>query len=225
MATHAAGQSCARVRCSGHGECFEEGAEAYCLCEPGYTAVGQACRRTAAGRLVSAGPDAAARIVMIGRAEEGHERAEVGAARGDLAPGPLSSWVPLGGLWCSDFVSWVYRAAGASFTGGYAGGWLLPTNAMIRRWYEQRRTWVAASDPAFTPSPGDYVRIRTSEWGHSAIVSHVEGSTLHTIEGNASGRVHLVRYLHYRTHERVDGFGMTTSVEARRAALGRTATR
>ena len=53
-ASVAAQSSCDGVRCSGHGECFEEGAEAYCLCEPGWAAEGHACRRAAIGHLVAA---------------------------------------------------------------------------------------------------------------------------------------------------------------------------
>ncbi len=123
-----------------------------------------------------------------------------------------------GGLWCSDFVSWVYRAAGVPFSGGYEGGWLLTNNLAIRHWFERRGWWVQKHGPewaSFQPRPGDYVRIRTRRWGHSAIVRFVEGDTLHVIEGNAGGRVRLTRYARFREHERIDGFGLVTMPETR----------
>jgi hypothetical protein len=112
--------------------------------------------------------------------------------------------------WCSDFVSWVYRIAGVPFTGGYDGGWLLRTNAAIERWYESRHGWIARGSPEFAhyePSPGDYLRVSTERWGHSAIVHHVDGDTLYTVEGNVGGHVRKIRYRNFRDNERIAGFG------------------
>ncbi len=208
---------CAGVTCGGHGECFEEADDAYCLCDEGFEAEGRLCMRATSQPPRFRAPTMGTRAVAVAQGELGHRLVEIGAQRASY-PGALSRHVPPSALWCSDFVSWVYRAAGVPFTGGYEGGWLLPTNASIRRWFVQRRAWIDRGSPAwssFVPRPGDYVRIHTRTWGHSAIVSHVEGTTLHAIEGNAGGRVERVRYRHFRVHERVDGFGVLTAVEAR----------
>ncbi len=163
----------------------------------------EAPRRTASG----------ASIVRIARAEVGHDLRSVGAEAEMSYPGPLRSFVPDDALWCSDFVSWVYRAAGVPLSGGYEGGWLVTNNNSVRGWFEDRGLWVDHNAPAFRtfdPLPGDYVRVRTATWGHSAIVERVEGDTLHLIEGNAGGRVRAVAYRHFRTHPKIDGFGVVT---------------
>ena len=205
----AAQPACQGIRCSGHGECLEEDGTPLCFCDEGYSADGVRCLRAPALRPPA--PGAAERAAQLAAAEDGHDLSAVGAGLGPAGtPGPLALFVRPGGLWCSDFVSWAYRAAGASFTGGYQGGWLLPTNLAIRRWFVRRDAFVdrdSAEWESFEPRPGDYVRIHTSTWGHSAIVRAVEGRTLHLVEGNAGGHVRLTVYTRFKDHERIDGFG------------------
>lgn len=208
---------CDGATCGGHGACVSELQQAYCFCDEGFAARDLTCVPAPenAGPLRSSA--AGARAVQIALVEVDRDLAHIGATRSEY-PGALSEYVPPDGLWCSDFVSWVYRAAGVPFTGGYQGGWLLTNNATIRRWFERRGAWVQKHGPewrTFQPRPGDYVRIRTRTWGHSAIVRHVEGDTLHLIEGNAGGRVRLTRYPAFRDHDRIDGFGLVTMPDAR----------
>lgn len=212
---------CDGVRCSRHGECVSEDTQAYCFCDEGYRAEDLRCVAARPRRARAISTVQGTRIVEIALAEEGHRLEDVGALRVE-APGPLSRWVS-GILWCSDFVSWVYRVAGVPFTGGYGdgGGWQLTSNTTIRAWYQRHDAWVDHDSPewaTFRPRAGDYVRISTPTWGHSAIVRYVEGSTLYTVEGNASGRVVSTHYRNFRTHARIDGFGMTTMADARIAA-------
>ncbi len=200
---------------------MSEDAQAYCFCDEGYRALDLTCVAVRAQRSRSVSSVEGTRIVEVALAEEGHHLAEVGAMRVE-APGPLGHWVT-GTLWCSDFVAWVYRVAGVPFSGGYGdgGGWHLTSNTTIRSWYRRHHAWVDHDSPdwtTFRPRPGDYVRISTPTWGHSAIVRYVEGNTLYTVEGNASGRVVTTHYRNFRTHTRVDGFGMTTMADARVAA-------
>lgn len=214
--------ACAGVRCSGHGTCVEEDGEAFCFCEEGYAAEEDRC--SVAEPLVSRVRSSAVGgvVVHIATAEVGRDLATVGKGREARAPGRLSRYVRPGGLWCSDFVSWVYRAAGVPFTGGYAGGWMLPNNVAIRGWFQRRGLWVARGTPAydrFTPRPGDYVRLRGRRWGHSAIVRYVDGDTLHLVEGNAGRRVRLTRYRDFRSRDRIDGFGILTQPAVRAARL------
>ena len=215
----AADDPCAHVDCGENGRCIREMEVAYCFCDEGYAAVGLTCepvrfevpRRHVTGR----------EIVAIALAEVRHRLSDVGRHR-ESGPGPLADFVPPEGLWCSDFVSWVYRNAGVPLTGGYEGGWLVTNNNSIRAWFERRGWWIDDTDPRFRvlePRPGDYVRIRTRTWGHSAIVERVDGTTLHLIEGNARGRVRRVRYANYREHPKVDGFGLVSFADVRLAAL------
>jgi hypothetical protein len=200
---------CAEVSCSGHGTCFNEGPRAFCLCDEGWEAVGETCRRAHGEDGLRWLPQVGFRVVSVATREDGHALVEVGSDR-PSSPGPLASFVEEEAPWCSDFVSWVYRVAGVPFTGGYHGGWLVPTNAAIQRWYEARGAWVGRDSPEFAtyePRPGDYLRVTTNRWGHSAIVDRVEGDTLYTIEGNARGAVRRNRYRHFRDNERLAGFG------------------
>lgn len=211
---------CAGVACSGHGTCMEEGEAAYCFCDEGFSAVGHTCLEGGPA-LDPDDPPSGMHVVGVALAEAGHDLPGVGASRRD-GPGPLSRFVPADGLWCSDFVSWVYRVAGVPFTGGYGGGWHLTNNHMVRAWYVRRGAFVEQGSAAWRhvqPLPGDYVRIHTRTWGHSAIVRTVSGGTLYTIEGNAGGRVITTRYPSWRTHERIDGIGVTTDAVARMNAL------
>lgn len=211
---------CAGVSCSGHGSCFEEDQAAYCLCDEGFSAIGHTCI-PGGPALDPDEPPSGMHVVGVALAEAGRDLRTVGSTR-TAAPGPLSRFVPDDGLWCSDFVSWVYRASGIPFTGGYSGGWHLTNNHMIRAWYVRRGMFVAQGTAQWAhvqPLPGDYVRIHTRTWGHSAIVRYVSRDTLYTVEGNAGGRVITTRYPRWRTHERIDGFGMTTDAAARMNAL------
>jgi hypothetical protein len=217
----AAPAPCDGVRCSRHGACVSEDAQAYCFCDEGYRAESLTCVPAPAIQRRTVSTVDGTRIVEVALAEEGRRLEQVGALRVE-APGPLSRWVS-GTLWCSDFVSWVYRVAGVPFSGGYGDGrgWHLTSNTTIRTWYQRRHAWVDHDTdawPTFRPRAGDYVRISTPTWGHSAIVRYVEGSTLYTVEGNASGRVVTTRYRDFRAHPRIDGFGMTTMADARIAA-------
>ncbi|MCB9613262.1 MAG: CHAP domain-containing protein [Sandaracinus sp.] len=210
---------CAHVTCSSHGACFSEGERAYCLCEEGFSAVGGTCVRR---RTVKRDDHAGLRVVHVARGEVDRTLPFVGSER-RLAPGPLGPHVPSGDLWCTDFVAWVYAVAGAPLSGGDDGGWLIRTNAAMRRWFERRGLFVAKSGSDFArfePRPGDYVRIRNDTWGHSALVDHVEGDTLFLVEGNAGGKVRATRYPQWREHPRIDGFGIASFTRARRRRLG-----
>jgi hypothetical protein len=113
-------------------------------------------------------------------------------------------------MWCTDFVAWVYRAAEVPFDGG-EGGWQVQNNFAAREWFKSRGLWIDREHDSwelFEPQPGDYVRIHTSRYGHSAIVARTEGDTLFTIEGNFTNSVRLIRHTRFRSDIRIDGFGM-----------------
>lgn len=208
---------CANVSCSGHGACFAESDDAYCLCDEGFAAAGTRCVPTVAPKRADR---AGLQIVRVARGEVDRTLPFVGAER-RLAPGPLAPHVPANDLWCTDFVAWVYAVAGAPLSGGDAGGWLVRTNGAMRRWFERRGLFVAGDAlDRFEPRPGDYVRIRNDTWGHSAIVDHVEGETLFLVEGNAGGKVRATRYPRWRENPRIDGFGIASFTRARRRRLG-----
>ncbi len=221
LATPRRRNPCTGVTCGGHGACIDEVEDAFCFCDEGYAASGTTCVPAPPTAAVVTASSVGLTIVQIAVAEDGHDLASVGAARA-LAPGPLRQYVRAGGLWCSDFVSWVYRAAGVPFTSGYEGGWMLPNNVAIQRWFQRQGAWVARGTQGFgtfQPRPGDYVRIDTPTWSHSAIVRYVEGDILYAVEGNAGGYVHVTTHRRWRADTRIEGFGLVTLAAARQRAL------
>ena len=210
---------CADVDCSGHGVCIAEDTRPACLCDRGFVAEGLQCvPKPEPPQSPVGGEVSGEAIVAVARAEVGRELPAVGLEQLEY-PGALQDHLPVDELWCTDFVAWVYKVAGVPLGGGYEGGWLVTNNRALRRYFERRGLWVDHTAPAFAsfePRPGDYVRIRTRTWGHSAIVERVEGDTLHIIEGNARGVVRATAYPSFRTHPKVDGFGIVTERETRK---------
>ncbi len=207
--------ACRGVRCSEHGQCIAEDTIPACFCDEGFMAEGLRCVPARPAPVSSVDGEA---IVAIARSEVGRELATVGLHQLDY-PGALRDHLPADELWCTDFVAWVYRIAGAPLGGGYEGGWLVTNNRALRKHFERRGLWVDHLDPSFAtfePRPGDYVRIRTRTWGHSALVERVEGDALHIIEGNARGVVRANVYRDFRRHPKIDGFGIVTDAEGRR---------
>jgi len=209
------GGACDGVPCSGAGSCHEERGRAFCLCDEGFEAVGLECvpleapgdafryrRRAGLGE----------RVVEVAEAQVGMGPFGVGRhASGPLDP--MYRYVPRGDWWCTDFVAWVYAAAGVPFTGGSQGGWLVPGNEAVREWFRRNDLWVPSGTPgfrSFEPRPGDFVRFHTRRGGHSAVVTAVEGTTLHTVEGNVGNHVRRGRYEDFRDNGDIDGFGIVT---------------
>jgi hypothetical protein len=119
-------------------------------------------------------------------------------------PRPASARAPDGNAeaWCADFVSYVLRLAGRPFTGGQSGGWRLAAAAGVRAWFAARGRYLPRT--LAQPLPGDVVYFRHS---HVGIVVAVRGSSLLTIEGNASDAVRQRLYPAWRTIADIDGFG------------------
>lgn len=214
-----AAASCRQVSCSNHGTCFAENGTPHCLCDEGFHASGTSCvpleDEVSASRVDS---EIGVRIAALARAEVGRDLRAVGMSGARRTPGPLSRYITPETLWCSDFVAWAYARAQVPLSGGYIDGWLIPTNRALRAWFQQRGRWISqehARRIAFEPLPGDFVRIRTARWGHSAIVERVEGDTLHVLEGNAGGRVHANRYRGWQHHIKIDGFGLVPNATER----------
>lgn len=101
--------------------------------------------------------------------------------------------------WCADFVSWVYKTAGAPFTGGADGGWRLSLASDTTGYFLSRKTQPGIGYG--TPSGGDTME---AGWvvsfagipsqqnargiGHVGIVIAVNGDgTFDDIEGNGAG--------------------------------------
>lgn len=148
-------------------------------------------------------------IVSVAMAEEGRGPNAVGQ---DLTvyPYKLSDYLASGEAWCSEFVSWVYKAAGQPFTGGSEGGWMLKGSTQIRSWFQNNKTFVqkgSANWSSFIPEPGDYIRYNTSSGGHSGIVRYAEGTTLYTIEGNVSNLVKRRTISNWKSYASLDGIG------------------
>jgi hypothetical protein len=198
-----------------------EGSRPFCFCEDGFAADGQSCVRAREPRSVwrsRRSPRAGERAASIASAYEGNDARGVGA---DLRVPPfgLRHYVWRGEQWCTELVSWAYKAADVPMTGGSEGGWMIRNNRAMKAWFVRHDLWVARGSTAsarFEPIAGDYVRFHTrSGVGHSGIVRRVDGDTLYTVEGNVGNRVRLRRFRDYRNDRRIDGFGMLTLPGAR----------
>ncbi len=148
-------------------------------------------------------------IVALAVAEENRGPSAVGQ---DLTgyPGKLSSYLSAGEAWCSEFVSWVYKAAGYPLSGGSQGGWMIKDSVSLRTWFQKQSEWVAkgsASWSTFTPEPGDFIRYNNSSGGHSGMVREVSGTTLLTVEGNVNNKVMLLKLQSWRSVSSIDGIG------------------
>jgi hypothetical protein len=154
-------------------------------------------------------------IISIAMAQAGYGPNEVGKTLGRY-PYRLRRYLRPGEAWCSEFVSWVYKAAGGPFTDGYKLEWMLKSSEEIRRWFKRHRTFVSRKDVqwnTFYPKPGDYIRYQYASGGHSGIVSKCEGSTLYTIEGNVNNMVVLRTIDNWRSRSDIDGIGLRRKLE------------
>ena len=203
------------MTCSDAGRCYVERGEAFCLCDDGLAADGLSCAPAEPAEdllRVRRRPGLAERVVEVALAQEGMGKFGVGRAL-DAYPHELWRYLSPNEWWCTDFVAWVYRVAGVPFTGGYEGGWLVPGNEAAASWFADRGLWIANGSEAwstFEPRPGDFLRFATLRGGHAAIVTHVEGDTLHTIEGNVDNHVRAGHYERFRSHAAIDGIGRVT---------------
>ncbi len=157
-------------------------------------------------------------VLSIALSEKNRTPADIGKHLG-REPYDLSRYLRREGTeyeaWCSEFVSWVYRAGGYSLSPVDDPEWVIGTSRELRRWFRRRGRWISHQDPGwdcFVPSPGDYVRYNyRNKGGHSGIVLRVShnGDTLYTVEGNVNTMVKLLRktsWKDYNVH-RIDGFG------------------
>ncbi|MEM9192745.1 MAG: CHAP domain-containing protein [Myxococcota bacterium] len=208
-------RACDHVSCSGWGRCFAERGVPFCQCEDGFVAAGDRCVAGApapdpvAGRRV---PSLGDRVVEIAVAQEGRGPYGVGRSHPEDL-GPMMDYLRAGDWWCTDFVVWVYRAAGVPLSGGGAGGWHITGNFALKHWFQRHDLWVDRDDADFAefePQPGDFVRFHTPRGGHSAIVRSVEGDVLYTIEGNVESRVRFGRHEGFRSLPDLDGFGLAS---------------
>lgn len=113
--------------------------------------------------------------------------------------------------WCADFFSWVYKQAGHPFTGGASGGWRLASVQSVEDWFQKHAQWFSRTS-TYVPVPGDFIHFNSNlcdcaSGNHAAMVDHVEGTTLFTIEGNSSDKVTRRTYYNYKSYTRLIGFG------------------
>ncbi len=187
---------CDGVDCGGNGSCADVGDDAICICDDGFHAEGLSCvvnpppgpcegvqcgvhASCSAGSCVCDGgyegdPDvgcseinpteASVRAGLVALAE-----AELGYCEGtDTRPYMLSQ----PGLWCYDFVAWVYQQSSQSLPAPYN----LPTyqaNALPLWW---------------KPEPGDLIKFNIQHYGMVKSVSP-DGNTITTVEGNVNSCV------------------------------------
>jgi hypothetical protein len=206
-----ANDSCEPEHCAG-GHCFLERGVPYCLCGPGFAADGLSCVPAEGDRLLRSteAAELGERVVRIAMDQYGRELSEIG--RGwTVPPYDLAARVRPNEWWCTDFVAWVYAAAGIPLTGGGGGGWHVTGNDAAEVWFRENTVFIDRDHPeweTFVPRAGDYVRFWTPRSGHSAIVRYVEGDSLYTVEGNFDSEVRVNRYDDYKRMRQLVGFGI-----------------
>ena len=89
--------------------------------------------------------------------------------------------------WCADFVSWVWRRAGAPIGFDKRGSDYVP---QLVAWARLSRRWHWARD-GYRPRPGDLIVFKSdgSMRGHIGMVVRVTPGRVHTVEGNYKNRV------------------------------------
>lgn len=130
------------------------------------------------------------KIVSVASAEVGYTGTSSYSKYGD--------WYGYQGGWCTTFVLWCYNEAGNKLGVSLYGNNVTPTggncNSMIS-WYKNKGRYYTRG--SYTPKAGDLVFFDWSGNGssqHVGIVDYVSGSTVHTIEGNCSGKVKAREY-------------------------------
>ncbi|MGN1013842.1 MAG: glucosaminidase domain-containing protein [Butyricicoccus sp.] len=127
-------------------------------------------------------------ISQIGYAETGNNYTKYGAWCGQN-----------GAPWCHMFVSWCANQAGIPTS-------VVPKTASTTEgmnWFKNKGQFKYKG--SYTPKRGDIIYFKTGA-SHVGIVEYVSGSTVHTIEGNASDRVKRCSYsLSYST---ITGYGV-----------------
>ena len=107
-------------------------------------------------------------------------------------------WYGYQGAWCTTFVLWCYYQTGVKLDVKLYGK-IVPSggncNSMIS-WYQNKGRYHTRSS-GYTPKKGDLIFFDWSGNGssqHVGLVHYVSGSTIHTIEGNCSGKVKAKSY-------------------------------
>jgi hypothetical protein len=137
----------------------------------------------------TSGSDLGNKIVKIALAELGTN--EGGTDNAGPSCKYQGTGCPPGEMWCADFVSWVYKQAGAPFTGGADGGWRIAATSSLQEWFMKNGTWITnpgqpmkVDDPT-APQPGDVVVYSD----HTNIVVSYDGKSVKTVGGNQSNAV------------------------------------
>lgn len=104
--------------------------------------------------------------------------------------------------WCADFASFVVRAAGKPFTGGYNGGWRISAVEQIQSWFEHKNAYFP-NNGTNIPQPGD-LAIHGTE--HINIIIAVKGNQITTIGGNEGDAVQQSTVI-WKGSSKITGFG------------------
>ena len=137
---------------------------------------------------------AANRIVQIALAEEGTPESQ-----------SLKYTDGVWEAWCADFVSWVYKEAGASFTGGASGGWRIASVPNLRSYLQSHGYFYTRDANAPDAKPGDVYVVSGNT--HVGIVIGVENGNLQVISGNSSNMVKRTTYTNYKNNPQLAGWG------------------
>ena len=94
--------------------------------------------------------------------------------------------------WCADFISWLFKEAGAPLKNLHTGGWRIPGTFTLREYYQQSGSFKPV-DSGYTPRPGDVAIYRESPLfgDHINLVLDYRDGILTTVGGNENNRVRV----------------------------------
>lgn len=97
--------------------------------------------------------------------------------------------------WCADFVSWVFKEAGAPLINPHSGGWRIPGTFTLREYYGSVGKLQLAT-AGYSPKTGDIMLYDDpSPFGqHTNIVIKNDHGVITTIGGNEPGGIRIVEH-------------------------------
>jgi len=94
--------------------------------------------------------------------------------------------------WCSDFLTWTLKQAGAPLTNPNSSGWRIPGTVTLKEYFVAKGTFHPLGD-AYVPKTGDVVVYDGAGWfgQHTNFVLQNKDGQLTTIGGNENGKVRV----------------------------------
>lgn len=110
--------------------------------------------------------------------------------------------------WCAAFVSWVYKQAGAQFSGGGdPNSWLITYVPNLQDYLKNSGKFdYHEKGDNYVPQPGDIIIYLSNNASHTGLVEKVNGDVVTSLDGNWQDKV-TSHEINYKTEPNLTGFG------------------